>query len=221
MTPVITPVTPQETLDALRRRYATKRFNPQGKLPEDVWQTLLESLRLAPSSFGLQPWKFFIVEGSSLREKIRAAAWNQPQIVEADKLVVFALKKDLNVTDVDFFVDRITQVRGIPRAALEDYRGMMVGHLQNPPPGFEVNAWSARQVYIALGFFLETAALLGVDACPMEGFDKKKIDELLGLPAKGYQSVVLAAAGYRSDTDTFAQAAKVRYTPAEVIETIS
>ncbi|MBI3564757.1 MAG: nitroreductase family protein [Elusimicrobia bacterium] len=163
----------------------------------------------------MQPWKFFVVEDPALRAQLKPASWDQPQIVDADKLVVFAVKKDFGAADVERFVERISEVRRLPTLALEGYKKMMLASAALPPE--RVEAWLIRQVYIALGVFLTSAAALGVDACPMEGFDKDRYDELLGLHAKGYKSVVLAAAGYRAADDAYAAQKKVRFPKEEVV----
>lgn len=139
--------------------------------------------------------------------------------MDADKLVVFAVKKDVSPADADRLIARTSQVRGVPAEALATYRGMMAGSLSRTPAE-QVDVWMSRQVFIALGVFLTTAAVLGVDACPMEGFVPEKYDEVLGLGAKGYASRVVATAGYRAADDAYSGAKKVRYDLSEVVETI-
>ncbi len=206
---------PETLLASLRWRAAIKKFDAEKRIPAGAWTALEDALTLAPSSYGLQPWRFFVVDDPSLRAKLRPAAWDQAQITDADRLVVFAVKKDFGAADVERFVERVSEVRRLPVAALEGYKKMMLASASLPPE--RVTAWLIRQVYIALGVFLTSAAALGVDACPMEGFDKDKFDEILGLPAKGYNSVVLAAAGYRAPDDAYASQAKVRFPREEVV----
>ncbi|MFI5344756.1 MAG: NAD(P)H-dependent oxidoreductase [Elusimicrobiota bacterium] len=210
--------TPDALLASLRRRYAVKKFDPAGKIPAATWTALEEALLLSPSSYGLQPWKFFVVNNPALRAKLKPASWEQTQITDADKLIVFAVKKDFGAADVERFVERVSEVRRLPKEALEGYKKMMLASASLPPE--KVAAWLIRQVYIALGVFLTSAATLGVDACPMEGFDKDKYDEILGLPAKGYNAVVVATAGVRASDDMAASQAKVRFTKDEVIEVL-
>jgi nitroreductase len=184
---------PEALLSSLRWRAAIKKFDPAKKMSDAQWAALEEALTLAPSSYGLQAWKFFVV----------------------DKLVVFAVKKDFGAADVERYVERISEVRRLPVAALEGYKKMMLASAALPAD--KVAAWLTRQVYIALGVFLTSAAALGVDACPMEGFDKDKYDELLGLPALGYNSVVIATAGHRAADDAYASQAKVRFAKNDVV----
>ncbi len=207
--------TPEALTNSLRWRIATKKFDPAKKIPADRWAALEEALVLSPSSYGLQGWKFFVVDDAALRAKLKPVSWEQTQITDADKLVVFAVKKDFGTADVERFVERISEVRRLPKEALEGYKKMMLASASLPPE--KVAAWLIRQVYIALGVFVTSAAALGLDACPMEGFDKDKYDEILGLPAKGYNAVVVATAGYRAADDAYAAQAKVRFPKAEVV----
>jgi nitroreductase len=211
-------VLPEALTAALSWRYAVKKFDPAGKIPAAQWAALEQSLVLSPSSYGLQAWKFLVVDDKALRAKLRPVSWDQSQIVDADKLVVFLVKKDAGPADVQRFVDRISEVRRVPAEMLESYKQMMTQSISLPPE--KVEAWLTRQVYIALGNFLTSAALLGVDACPMEGFDKDKYDEILGLNAKGWKSVVVATAGVRASDDAYAKNKKVRYPLNEIVEHI-
>ncbi len=209
-------MTPETLVSALNWRYAVKKFDAAGRIPADRWAALEQSLLLSPSSYGLQAWKFLVVEDKALRAKLRPASWGQTQITDADKLVVFLVKKDAGAADVQRFVDRISEVRRVPAEALEGYKQTMLQSVSLPPE--KVEAWLTRQVYIALGNFLTSAAVLGVDACPMEGFDKDKYDEILGLHAKGWKAVVVATAGVRASDDAYAKNAKVRFPLSEVVE---
>lgn len=215
-------VEPSTLLENLKWRYAVKKFDAGRKIPEATWKTLEETLVLAPSSYGLQPWKFFVIKDEAVRAKLRPASWNQSQITDASHLVVLARKSTLTPADVDRHVQRIMAVRSAPAAALEDYKNMMLGSVNNPSglPGGSMDTYTRSQVYVALGFFLFAAAQLGIDACPMEGFDAAQYDEILGLPAKGYRATVAAAAGYRAADDWLAPLAKVRYEAQDVIQTI-
>jgi nitroreductase len=212
-------VSPAEALAALNWRYACKKFDPAKKIPADAWAALEQSLLLSPSSYGLQPWKFFVVENPALRGQLLPHSWGQRQIVDADKLVVFAVKKEMSAADADRLIARTSQVREVHVDTLAGYHKMVAGSLTRTPAA-EVDVWMSRQVFIALGVFLTTAAMLGVDTCPMEGFVPEKYDEVLGLGAKGYTSRVVATAGYRAADDASGSAKKVRFELGEVVETI-
>jgi nitroreductase len=209
---------PSETLlGALNWRYATKKFDPAKKIPAATWSTLESALVLAPSSYGLQPWKFIVADDPALRVKLGAAAYGQTQPVDASHYVVFALKKNLSAADVDHFVERIVAVRGGNKEALKGYRDVMAGSLDRARGAGYLDSWMAHQSYIALGQFMAAAALLGVDTCPMEGLDPAKYDEILGLTAQGYTTLCACAAGYRSADDKYASAPKVRFPAEDVI----
>lgn len=215
MTTTDATVLPETLIGALNWRYAVKKFDASGRVPLDKWEALEESLVLSPSSYGLQAWKFLVIEDKALRAKLLPHAWNQPQIVDADKLVLFLVKKDAGPADVQRFVDRISEVRRLPAEMLEGYKQVMLKSVSLPPE--KVEAWLTRQVYIALGNFLTSAALLGVDACPMEGFDKDEFDKVLGLHEQGWKSVVVATAGVRAPDDDYAKSKKVRFPKSEVV----
>jgi len=194
-----------------------KQFDNTRKIDAPVWTALEESLLLSPSSFGLQPWKFIVIDDSQLRTQLRVASWNQSQITDASHLVVFARRSEITSDDVERYVERIAQVRGVTTASVGDYKKLMLGSLSTMDASAK-SEWSARQVYIALGFFLESAALLGVDACPMEGIDPAKYDAMLGLAARGYTTTVAATVGYRAASDLQATLAKVRFPMDQIIE---
>lgn len=213
------PVAPETALAQLRWRYAVKKFDPSRKIAPALWAALEDSLVLAPSSYGLQPWKFFVVEDPAIRQRLLSHSWGQAQVVEASHLVVFAVKENMNPADAERHVKRTSEVRGVPLAALDTYKGMMSGSLSRSSAA-EIDVWMSRQVFIAFGQFLATCAMVGVDACPMEGFVPAQYDEILGLPAKGYASRVVATVGYRHAEDKTAKLAKVRYPKEDVIERI-
>jgi nitroreductase len=206
-----------QLIGQLNWRYATKQFDPLRKISGHDWAALEEALVLTPSSCGLQPWKFVVVIDQATREKLVPASWGQRQVADASHLVVFAIKKNLSEQDVDAHISRISEVRGAPRESLAGFRDMMLGAIIKRFNDVERNTWAAKQVYIALGNFLTSAALLGVDACPMEGIDPAKYDEILGLDKLGLSTVVVAPAGYRAEIDKFSQAKKVRFPREQVL----
>ena len=209
-------MTPDQLLGQLHWRYAVKEFDPAGKVPAAAWAALEQVLVLSASSFGLQPWKFIVVENPALRQQLVAKSWQQRQIVDADKLVVFCGRTDIDAAYVDHFVARIAAVRHAPVESLAGYRNIMLGFAENP--ALDAAAWASKQVYLALGSFLSAAAVLGVDACPMEGIDPAGYDELLGLAGTPYRTLMVATVGRRAATDKYAQLAKVRFPATEVIE---
>lgn len=207
----------QQLLERLNWRYATKQFDPNRKISAADWATLEEALTLTPSSGGLQPWKFVVVTDPAVRAKLLPASYGQPQISAASHLVVFAAKNNLSEADVDAFIRHAAATRGVPAEALAPFRDILVGGIVKALDESARNIWARNQTYIALGNLLTCAALLGIDACPMEGFDRAQYDEILGLKAAGYASAVIATLGYRSPEDKYAGAAKVRFPKEQVI----
>jgi nitroreductase len=207
---------PQMVLQQLKWRYATKQFDPSKQIPDEIWQALEQSLVLAPSSFGMQPWKFFVVRNPDLRQQLLAHSWKQTQVVDAAVLVVLAIKKDVNDSDVDRYMQRTATVQDTPLESLEGFSKVIKGFLSNP--SMDRDGWATRQVYIALGQLMTTAAMLGVDACPMEGIVPAKYDEVLGLAAQGYATVLACPVGYRSADDKYAAKPKVRFETAEIVQ---
>jgi nitroreductase len=203
----------------LKWRYATKSFDATKKIPKDLLNKILEAARLTPSSFGLQPWKFFVVENPKIRELLKAQAWNQPQITECSELIVFANRVSIDADYINSYADRIAAERGLSAEAIEGYRGMMLGALPMMQ-GEAGQAWMTKQLYIALGTVMAACAEAKVDSCPMEGFDPGKFDEILGLPEKGYHARVLCALGYRSSSDKAAELKKIRFESSSVLEFI-
>ncbi|MEN9206735.1 MAG: NAD(P)H-dependent oxidoreductase [Gloeomargarita sp. GMQP_bins_120] len=209
-------VSPEFVQQRLSWRYATKKFDPTRKIPPEIWAVLEESLRLAPSSFGLQPWRFVVVHNPDIRAQLVEYSWGQKQVVEASHLVVLALQKNLGPADVDRYLARIAQVQGVPLEKLQGLGQLIKNFLTHPPYPLNLEEWAARQVYIALGQLMTVAAFLGIDTCPMEGFIPDKYDEILGLKETPYRSVVVCPLGYRAADDPQAQRPKVRYEKSEV-----
>lgn len=213
-------VSEKQLLQVLKWRYATKVFDPNRKIPTATWNALQEALVLSASSFGLQPYRFIIVNDPVARAKLLPHAWNQRQVVDASHFIVFAARTTITEAEIDRFLGRIVEIRGGSRESLAGYRQMMTGSLLGDEAKARIPHWAARQVYIALGNLLTSAALLGVDACPMEGFVPAEFDKILGLPSQGYAAVVACALGYRNAEDKYAAAAKVRYPKEELIKTV-
>lgn len=205
-----------DILKALNWRYATKVFDATKKIPAEDLNIILESGRLAPSSFGLEPWKFLVIENPELRGKLRAVSYGQSGVTDASHVVVITTRTDMREKGVADLIERMAKSGSKPAEEFATYQGMIEGSMKGQSDE-EINTWMANQVYIALGMMMETAALLGVDACPMEGFESEKVDELLGLKAKNLTSTVMIALGYRGD-DKYAAGVKVRMTSEEAIE---
>jgi nitroreductase len=207
-------------IEALKWRYAVKKFDANKLIADKTWQALEESLILSPSSYGLQPWKFIIVTDKATKQKLTPVSWNQKQVEDCSHMVVFAVKEKMDEAHVESFVQEMARVRGIDVSTLDGYKKMMVGDVVNGARGKVSFEWAARQAYIALGNFMTACAMIGVDTCPMEGIDPAKYDEILGLVGSGWKTVVACPAGYRSVDDKYASAKKVRFPNEKVIRRI-
>jgi len=203
-------------VSALNWRYATKGFDPAAKIDPSTWAALEHALVLSPSSFGLQPWRFLVVSDPAKREALVPLSWGQRQVADASHLVVFAVKHPLTAEDVHSHIQRTAEVRGVPAEILLGFEKVVAGFLDKPPYPLDIREWSTRQVYLALGTFMTSAALLGIDTCPMEGIDPAGFDRVLGLEGTGYFTAVACPAGHRLATDKYATAPKVRF-PAESV----
>jgi nitroreductase len=197
-----------DLLERLNWRYAVKRMTGE-KLPPEKVDRILEAIRLSASSLGLQPYTVYVIENIELRKKIQTVANNQQQIVGSSHLLVFATWDHYMPADVDAYIQNIAVTRGTPIADLQGFKDMVASAVMQPADA--LFAWQARQTYIALGFGLVAAAVEGVDATPMEGFNAPALDEVLSLKEKGLRSVALLALGKRDEAnDYLVHAKKVR-----------
>lgn len=205
----------KEIKEAYNWRYATKRFDANRKLSNEQVETLINAAQMAPSSYGLQPFEIMVVENDDLRKQLKEAAYGQQQLTEASHVMVFAANKTVDEALVDSFMQRVAKSRGQSMESLKDFRAMLLGSVSGKSEQ-EKFQWAARQAYIALGFLLATAAIEGIDACPMEGFNNAEFDRILNLEQKGLKSVVMATVGFRSADDKYAALPKVRKTQDEL-----
>lgn len=212
-----TPITPSQLTEALTWRYATKKFDPAKQIPADVWAALEQSLILSPSSIGLQPWKFIVVTDAAVKTQLQAASYRQAQIADCSHVVAIAVRRGIDGDHVDRHIARMVEVTGTTVEALTKFRAMTMKNLDKARAAGTLDAWQEHQVYIALGVFLASAALVGVDTCPMEGIEPDKYDEILGLAGTSYATAVACAAGYRLPDDKYAGAKKVRFRAEDVV----
>ncbi|KAF2332622.1 NAD(P)H-dependent oxidoreductase [Flavobacterium daemonense] len=206
-------------LDNLNWRYATKKFDATKKITIEDLNTLKEAVRLAASSYGLQPYKVIIVENPEIREKLKAAAYGQTQITDASQLFIFANDLNAGPESVDAYIKNISETRGVPTDALAGFSDMMKGTLANLSQDAK-NIWTAKQTYIALGTLLAAAAELKIDATPMEGFNPAQFNEILGFDKLGLNASVIATVGYRHDEDDAQHYKKVRKSHEELFITL-
>ncbi|HUR59143.1 MAG TPA: NAD(P)H-dependent oxidoreductase [Opitutaceae bacterium] len=212
-----TPIAPQQLVDALNWRYATKKFDPDKKIPAEDWTALEQSLVLSPSSIGLQPWKFFVITDQAKKTQLVSASFRQSQPADCSHFVVFTVRRDIDAAHVDRHIARMVEVLGVTPDSLGKFRAMTMGNLDKARAEGKLDVWQEHQIYIALGKFMASAALLAIDTCPMEGIEPAKYDEILGLTGSNYSTVVACAAGYRRADDKYAAAKKVRFKSDDVV----
>jgi len=209
-------LSPQELAAQLRWRYATKQFDASRTIPADTWEVIENSLVLTPSSFGLQPWHFFVIHSQELKDELLPHSWGQKQVTDCSHFVVLTAKTAMSDEQIDQFLKRTAEVRGSQIDTLNPYRDMMVGFTSRMDEAARLH-WAKLQTYIALGQLMTTAAVLGIDACPMEGIIPAEYDRILGLADKGLTTSVACALGYRSGEDKYATAPKVRFDKKETL----
>ncbi len=175
-------------------RYATKQFDPARKISPEDWTVLETALILSPSSYGLQPWKFIVITDEKTREGLFPSTWNQRQVLDCSHFVVFAVNMKITEEHIDRHLTRTVEVRGGTVHALKRFREMMVGDVVTGERGAQALPWATHQAYLALGTFITSAALMGIDTCPMEGFEPEEYEKILELPSKGLGSVVCCSA---------------------------
>jgi len=203
-------------LDKLNWRYATKKFDNSKKVSSKNLNTLLEGGRLTASSYGLQPYHIFVIENADVRKELRKVSYDQPQITDASHLIVLANKPTFDHAMIDDYIENIMAVRGLAKDDLKDFSETMKSTLLDLPDA-QKNTWTSNQAYIVLGNLMTIAAEMEIDACPMEGFENAKYNEILGLTEKGLNAAVVLAVGYRSAEDETQNHTKVRYSQEQII----
>lgn len=203
-------------MEALDWRYATKKFDTGRSIPAEDLQTLLQALRLSPSSMGLQPYRFLRIADPRLRAELQNVSFSQSQITQASELIVFAAKTEYTDADIDEFLDASQKARGYSDNDIEKRAKSIRKHVERFN-GEELLQWNARQLYIAMGQLLTSAALMGIDACPMEGIKAADYERILEL--EGLDVCAVVCLGYRAADDGLASQAKVRLPLDTLIKT--
>lgn len=203
---------------AIHWRYATKVFDTAKKISADDWQALKDSLRFAPSSYGLQPWKFILVENPQIRKELRAVSWNQSQVEDCSHYLVFTTLEKVSEDYIQKYLKRNSEVTGTPLEKLKAYGDLMTDNLVKGPRSETIKWWAQRQSYIAMGHLTLAAALLKIDTCCIEGLDPAAYDKILKLEGTGYKTVAAVACGYRSEADKYQANKKFRFEELDVFE---
>jgi len=203
-------------IKALQWRYATKKFNPEKILSSEKIDILKEAFNLTATSYGLQPLKMVVVHNKELQEKLKSASWNQQQLNTASHVLVICIEKKVDKDFIEQYFKRVKHLRETPDEVLEPFKKSLVDSFESKAEE-EVHAWALNQAYLSLGTLLTVCATEEIDACPMEGFEPDKYDELLNLEAHNLKSVLALPVGYRAEDDMFSEFKKVRRPLDEVI----
>lgn len=203
----------------LNWRYATKKFDSTKKITPTDFEVIKESLRLVPTSYGLQPMKFIVVESPELREQLQPISYNQTQITEASHLIIICSYRDLDDYHVDDYLDNIGSTRNVTLDQTKGYGDFMKSTIGNMAKD-QKYSWNKNQAYIALGQLLHTCASLKVDATPMEGFNAKEYDTLLGLREQNLTASLVVPVGYRHEEDETQHLKKVRKSQDDLFITL-
>ncbi len=206
-------------LQDLNWRYATKSMSGE-TVPQDKLDAIFSAINLSATSYGLQPYTVLVVSNQAIKDKLQTAAYGQVQVGSASHVLVFAVPEKITGDDIQTFINNVATTRNMPIEMLDGYKGMMtttVGAL----PAEAQQVWAAKQAYIALGTAMAAAAEQKVDTCPMEGFDAKQFDEILGLAEKSLKSVVILPLGFRAETDATATYKKVRKEQNELFQFVN
>lgn len=207
-------------IEDLNWRYATKKYDTNKKISAAEFDVIKESLRLTPSSYGLQPLKYLVIENKELREELRTHSFNQSQITDASHIVVFCSYIDIFENHIDEYIENIGKARNQQIEIIKGFGEYIKKEIFSMDKE-QIANWNSKQAYIALGQVLHTCANLKIDATPMEGFKAEKYDELLGLKEQNLKSILVCAFGYRSFKDGNANLAKVRKSSADLFLTLN
>lgn len=197
------------TIEKLQWRYATKKFDASKTLSEEKLTVLKETFNLTATSYGLQPLKLVVVNNADLKKQLMPLTYNQPQVRDASHVLVLCIEKNINT---GFIVDHFKRVEGerkTPRLILDPFENALISNFSKKEAS-EIRQWMVNQLYLTLGALLSVCAIENIDACPIEGFEPKEYDKLLGLDEKGLESVIVLPIGYRDESDFFINLKKVR-----------
>jgi len=203
-------------IDALQWRYAVKKFDPTQKISPELWSQIEQALVLTPSSYGLQPWKFIVITDQALKEKLFPATNSQLQTTTCSHFVVLCNQIKIDENYIDSHAALMAQRRNMDAEKHAKYRDAIKKVALWDPA--KTKDWATKQVYIALGNLMTSAAILKIDTCPMEGIQPALIDQILGLDQTDYRTVLACALGYRSPEDKYATQPKVRFPLEKIIE---
>lgn len=205
-----------EFIKAMDFRHACKEFDESKKISDEDINYILELARKSPSSFGMEAWKFLVITNEELKAKLRPACWDQVQVTSCSHLVVILAGIDSVKPESGLPKKRFTR-REMPQETLDFYLGLYASHLEKTLSSDEnIYSWTSKQTYIAAGNMMSGAAFIGIDSCPIEGFEKEKVEEILELDTSKYQLSMVLPFGYRINE----QSSQLRLDFNEVVEFI-
>ena len=201
---------------ALSWRYATKKFDPSGEVCQDDIETILNATNLSASSYGLQPYQYILIQDKSMQENLVSASYGQPQVLDASAVLVFAIRTNIDDDYIRQCARETEEIRGLPQGQLDAYAKQMIGSIMGMDDQQRAT-WATKQCYISMGTAMAACAMLGVDACPMEGIVPDEYDLILGLAEKNLRTVLALPIGYRDSDDINGKYAKVRKPLDEIV----
>ncbi|MEM7551417.1 MAG: NAD(P)H-dependent oxidoreductase [Bacteroidota bacterium] len=208
-----------DIIKQLNWRYAVKSFDSSKKVSEEDFNKLLKVIQLSASSYGQQPYQIINVTNQSVRESLVEHSFRQDKVANASHLLVFAADTTIDDSTVDKYIEKAARVREVEKESIEGFGGM-VKNVYSSMDRDQRTDWAARQAYLALGNLLTACAIMEIDACPMEGLNPAKYDEILGLTEKGLKTYVVVTLGYRTSDDPAQNFAKVRKDMDELVISI-
>ncbi|MFT4781278.1 MAG: nitroreductase/dihydropteridine reductase [Psychroserpens sp.] len=197
------------TIDQLKWRYATKKFDASRILSEEKINIIKQAFNLTATSFGLQTMSLLVIKSKETREALVPHAYNQKQVVDASHLLVICVQDNITDTDIDIHFGNVKDIRETPETILEPFKKNLKLTMEGKTIE-ERQDWSIKQAYIALGNLMTVCAIEQIDSCPMEGFNPQAFDDVLKLQDKNLKSVLLLPVGFRAEDDKFSSFKKVR-----------
>jgi len=189
-------------IEALKFRHACKKFDPSKKIPRPELDTILEAACLSPTSFGMEAWKFLVLASDDIRQRLRPACWDQAQVTDSSHVVVILARPCLIDPSNEYVLNSFLR-RGLPEDVTKAYMEKYKAHMETEVfPRMNAYAWCAKQCYIGLANMMTAAASMGIDSCPMEGFEKDRVEAILEIDTKLFEVAVLVAFGYRAGDQT-------------------
>jgi nitroreductase/dihydropteridine reductase len=203
-------------IEHLEWRYATKKFDPSRKLPEEKINILKEAFNLTATSYGLQPIKLLVIKNQKMKENLMPMTMHQMQVQDASHLLIFCVVTAIDKDYVTKYFELVENKRGTSKMILAPFRDILIDEFKQKDQE-EIFVWAKNQAYLAMGNLLTICALEKIDSCPIEGFEPEKYDKYLKLDEMGLKSVLVMPVGYRATDDFFADFKKVR---KDITETI-